>query len=352
MFGNDRFVWIAAALMVLSASALRSAEEWKRLVDLRGEWRFRSGDDVTWAAPAVDDAGWDTIFVPAPWEGEGYAGYDGFAWYRREFALKARSEREALYLCLGRIDDVDAVYLNGHYLGFHGEFPPFAESAWFAERRYRIPVEWLAADGRNVIAVRVYDEGGEGGLVAGAPGVYQAVDYLYPDVDLSRGWRLARGDDDDWSRTGAVDGPWKPVVVPAYWETQGLPGYDGVAWYRLEFDLPGSMSLDDQVLLLGRIDDMDDVYLNGERVGRTGRDHRHSWWGEGWGGDESWLRPRVYPLPDGLLVHGRNVLAVRVVDTGWHGGIYDGPVGLVTRDRWREYRGQAGRKDRMDMGWR
>ena len=42
---------------------------------------------------------------------------------------------------------------------------------------------------------------------------------------------------------------------------------------------------------------------------------------------------RAYPIPDGLLrFEGENVLAVRVYDGLYDGGIFEGPVGITYRD--------------------
>jgi hypothetical protein len=37
-------------------------------VDLAGQtWKFRTGDDVAWAAPGFDDASWQNRVVPDDW---------------------------------------------------------------------------------------------------------------------------------------------------------------------------------------------------------------------------------------------------------------------------------------------
>ena len=58
----------------------------EKFVDLRGMWKFSIGDKATWKDVYFDDSRWDEIFVPSPWEEEGFEGYDGFAWYRIEFS--------------------------------------------------------------------------------------------------------------------------------------------------------------------------------------------------------------------------------------------------------------------------
>jgi sialate O-acetylesterase len=57
---------------------------------------------------------------------------------------------------------------------------------------------------------------------------------------------------------------------------------------------------------------------------------------------DNWMQLRAYVIPSDILIPGQeNVLAVRVEDVYMHGGIYDGPIGLVTRDkylRWKKQR--------------
>jgi hypothetical protein len=81
-------------------------------IPLREAWRFHVGDDVRFAAPEFDDAAWETIPVPSPWEHSGHAAYDGFAWYRSHLRLPIPSPERSggvvtfpAILELGRIDE-------------------------------------------------------------------------------------------------------------------------------------------------------------------------------------------------------------------------------------------------------
>ena len=83
--------------------------EWKRILDLRGHWKFEIGDNMEWAKPDYNDKDWESIFVPNEWEDEGFPGYDGFAWYRITFSAEDLMGHDILYLRLGYIDDCDEV---------------------------------------------------------------------------------------------------------------------------------------------------------------------------------------------------------------------------------------------------
>ena len=100
-----RFVHILAlvlpALQLFGMLTSVQAQDWERVTDLRGQWKFMLGDDAAWSEARFDDAGWGRIFVPSSWEDEGYPGYDGFAWFRTTFTVPAGMNFQPLYLRLG-----------------------------------------------------------------------------------------------------------------------------------------------------------------------------------------------------------------------------------------------------------
>lgn len=346
-----------AALTLMTATSAVS-QDWKMLFGLRGDWKFELGDDIRWAEKNFNDSKWETIFAPAHWEDEGFPGYDGYAWYRKHFHASDDWRDKALYVRLGRIDDVDEVYVNGKLVGATGTFPPEYHTAYNQSRDYPLPISYLNIPGDNVIAVRVYDDQIEGGMVEGRLGVYEDRNALLPDIPLAGEWRFRTGDDPSWKEREVVgdesggtreasmrgkkggSNTWVPIHVPGNWERQGFgiagssdfEGYDGYAWYRLLFYVPKEFADKRMVLLLGMIDDFDETYLNGKLVGKTGRmgtDVRNT---------DDWQKLRAYTLLPGQLLAGeQNVIAVRVFD-GWRGGgIYSGPIGIVTRDKFLKW---------------
>ena len=226
---------ILILLVPLAGAALRAVEVGERLVDLRGEWRFEIGDRSEWADPEFDDSRWGTIFAPANWEGEGFAGYDGYAWYRRTVTVPALSD-PTVVLDIGVIDDVDQVYVNGTRIGSSGTFPPFLQTAYNVHRRYLLPTELLRDDAPNVIAVRIYDSHLEGGIISGRLGLYRYQPEIPLVQDLSGLWRFHTGDELAWADPETRDSRWQRLIVPASWEIQGLV-IDGHGWYRHHFRL-------------------------------------------------------------------------------------------------------------------
>src|SRR5205807_5421329 len=101
-----------------------------------GPWKFRTGDDPTYARREYDEEAWETIPVPGDWETTGHPGYDGFAWYRTRFVLPAAPTTGAVFLELGKVDDTDETFLNGVKVGQTGELPPHYRGEWQAYRRY------------------------------------------------------------------------------------------------------------------------------------------------------------------------------------------------------------------------
>lgn len=323
-------------LLAISLGLSCRAEDMRKYVSLSGYWKFSIGDDLSWASPSYNDSDWDQIATSNKWEDQGYNDYNGYAWYRKTFRIDNIPNNTVLYLVLGRIDDVDEVYLNGKLLGKSGHMPPEYVSAYDRSRKYVIPAGYLLKDAENVIAVRVYDSYQEGGMVSGSTGIYFDADVELLDVNLNGRWKFHTGDDKEWREPGFKDDNWKRVHVPSYWENQGYDDYDGYAWYRVNFRLPKNLSQDDLYLVLGKIDDIDDVYLNGKYVGSV-YDLRKDGEYRRWGGEYN--ARRIYHIKDGLLNRdGINTLAVRVYDEQQVGGIYQGPVGIMSEPNMKKYR--------------
>jgi sialate O-acetylesterase len=311
------------------------AEDLRKIASLSGSWKFSIGDDNEWANPSFDDSDWDQISVPGQWENQGYNDYNGYAWYRKSFTIKEVPANSQIYLLLGRIDDVDEVYLNGVKVGKCGKFPPTYVTAYDRERKYIIPAESLKENTQNIISVKVYDSYGEGGIIDGRVGMFIDTDNDLLDLNLSGKWKFHTGNDRNWRTPGMNDEDWKTINVPSVWENEGYEDYDGYAWYRLEFKIPAGFNTSDLYLSLGKIDDIDDVYLNGELIGDV-YDLRRNYFSRGSGWEYS--VPRIYKIKEGLLNKtGINTIAVKVYDGQGLGGIYEGPIGIMSANNSRRY---------------
>lgn len=110
-----------------------------------------------------------------------------------------------------------------------------------------------------------------------------------------------------WPAAEFDDSKWNSMKVPLLWENQ-KPSItiDGVIWLRKEVMIDEADAGKVAVLKLAMIDDNDVTYVNGIQVG----------------GIRGYNLPRVYNVNAGILKAGRNIIAVRVEDTGGGGGIY------------------------------
>jgi sialate O-acetylesterase len=309
------------ALFIIPASL--KASEWSCVVNMSGSWSFSVGDDPAWANPKTDVSDWDKIFVPGAWE-ENYEGYNGYAWYRKNFDMRSYPENGTLTLLLGRIDDVDETYINGVKVGQTGGFFPNYHTAWDVDRKYNIPEGLLKPTG-NVIAVRVFDEGNPGGIVSGDDiGIFYDNDNSLLSLDLSGKWKFSIYREPDVMDKDFDDAKWSSVDVPSSWESQGFKDHDGYGWYRKVFTIPQNIMKEDLYLSLGKIDDMDKVYFNGKLIGRTEDLDAYNRFTR----SDAWRMYRIYRIPNHLL-EAKNVIVVEVYDYQQRGGIYEGPIGLL-----------------------
>ena len=117
---------------------------------------------------------------------------------------------------------------------------------------------------------------------------------------------LGSAKDASWNHPALDTGDWKTMTIPTLWEDAGLPALNGVVWFRTTFELPENIANVSAELRLGMVDDVDTTWINGVKLGTT----------------VGYNVIRNYAVPAGLLKPGRNVIAVRVLDTGGGGGIW------------------------------
>ncbi len=148
-------------------------------------------------------------------------------------------------------------------------------------------------------------------------------------VPIAGPWRFRTGDDPGYAARDFDEEAWETIPVPGPWTEVARPEYTGYAWYRVRFSLPQAPPPPDPgrmggqavgrivVLELGKIDDADETFVNGVKVGQTGAfppAHRGAR-----------LSYRRYALPgEALNWGGENVLAVRVYGGDGGGGLWSG----------------------------
>lgn len=166
---------VALALLALMSSACGpavplSGDATTETVALAGSWKFQPGDDRRWAEAQFDDSDWPEIRVPGGWNRQGQAKQE-IAWYRLTVELEPPLlAAEHLGLRLFRVESSYQVYAGGELLGGVGELPPEPRMEYDRHRVYAIPSQAIAADGRLVVALRVWRSPAQaGGMVWNAP---------------------------------------------------------------------------------------------------------------------------------------------------------------------------------------
>lgn len=293
-------------------------------IRLEGKWMFRVGDRMEWASPKYDDSDWDQIKVPSNWENQGFQGYDGYAWYRLSVYIPKGFENRELYLNLGYIDDVDETFINGTKVGKSGSFPPHHNTAYNAKRKYRVSGEVLNFGEENLIAVRVYDSKLSGGLLSGKFSLEASARIASFDIELTGEWMFNKGKKINEAAA-------KPILVPGMWENQGYFKYDGYAVYHRKVFISQDLAENQLILVAGKIDDVDQLFVNGTFVAGTGKYHNRD-------GHSLYREIRNYFIPKEVIKPGQeNLIEIRVCDDRWDGGIVEGPVGIISQEKFIEY---------------
>jgi len=138
----------------------------------------------------------------------------------------------------------------------------------------------------------------------GAPEYGNYVMHWYDEYDI--------GLKGNWAAPELDDSGWKSVDIPGGFAELGVPGTPALAWFRKEIVLPDPLPAGRALLFLGSIERMDTVYISGTFAGAS-----------------AWVEnPRVYPLGDGVLKPGRNVIVIRVLKTKPDGGFLGKPEEL------------------------
>lgn len=153
-------------------------------LSLEGEWQFaidpeNVGEKQGFFRPDYDTTGWRTIGAPGKWERQGitqenrtmpreWMPYGGYAWYRRWIDVPEEWSAYDLEINLGRVDDREECYFNGTKIG--------ESKGLDQENRFLIRRHMVRYGKPNLVAVRVLDRGGEGGIVNGPL-------YLKPRLD-------------------------------------------------------------------------------------------------------------------------------------------------------------------------
>lgn len=126
------------------------------------------GDRERWAGSAAEgnSAAWGTMTLPRVWE-DVLGPCDGRIWFRRTVTLPASADGKAGTLSLPAVDDADISYVNGVEVG---------RTSGYDRRRIYAVEAGILHGGENIIAVRVDDNGGNGGIWGDAGSLWLEAD--------------------------------------------------------------------------------------------------------------------------------------------------------------------------------
>lgn len=144
---------------------------------------------------------------------------------------------------------------------------------------------------------------------------------------------------EEWQFAASVERPsansplWKPVKIGQDLSTQKLlwGGYNHVfagkytGWYRLQFDKKLTKnSTQSFAFLFGKVQETDQVWLNGVYLGRYGIiDNKEQWH------VSDLYQQRLYKIPDNLLKEKNNILYMQIQAVRTAGGIVSDPIGIA-----------------------
>ncbi|WP_217424808.1 glycoside hydrolase family 97 catalytic domain-containing protein [Virgibacillus ihumii] len=202
------------------------------------------------------------------------------------------------------------------------EVPLFINEELVKRKRIEVPAQ---AGGGSKDVTFTYSTSDNIGVYKVAIGNLESKLAALPKIELAGGWLFHKGDNLDWKAPGYDDSGWQKVNLPASWEEHSNYTENNVyGWYRKEIFIPEEWKGHSLKVTLGKIDDMDATYFNGQKIGQSGKFPT----GDGWDGAKTaWNQMREYTIPADTIKYGQNnVISIRVFDGTGGGGIYSGPI--------------------------
>lgn len=119
----------------------------------------KAGETKNWNQSSFNDSNWPAMELPELWEDKALGDLDGIVWFRKTITISKDDAGKEAILQLAMIDDMDETFVNGVQVG--------STKAYNEKRFYKVGADLFKA-GENIIAIRVTDTGGGGGVYGDA----------------------------------------------------------------------------------------------------------------------------------------------------------------------------------------
>jgi len=199
---SEGYTWDRELVRLMAQPGERLPDTWKFAFDPE-----KRGEELGWAAADFDDSAWEPTAINGPWEqqaaGKRYreemgTEYDGLAWYRNRFELVPSDEPRRVSLVFGAVDEACTVWVNGVKV-LDRPYPYQGNmNSW--QEAFEVDITSAVRPGANVLAVRVEDNSGAGGI-------WKPVWLMVTEAAASNASNLLG---DGTFESGP--GPWKPHV--------------------------------------------------------------------------------------------------------------------------------------------
>ena len=142
-----------------------------QIMPLSNTWKFAvAADDKSaeQAAPNLRDADWADVRsnVGYGWEKQGFEGYVGYGWYRQRVRVPGSAAKQAhVYLLFLGVDEDAEVFIDGRKALVHNHTTVGGLPGATWDRPFAFDAKpFLKPDAANVVAVRVFNRKGMGGV--------------------------------------------------------------------------------------------------------------------------------------------------------------------------------------------
>lgn len=175
---NDELRLVASKLPATSEDVIQQGEARTQALIKAQQGNLPTvAEEQTWASATLNDSEWKTMNMPGDWEWSGLPTLDGVVWFRQDVVIPDGSTSQKMTLYIDSVADNDSTFVNGQLIG---------STKGGKARAYAIP-DGLLKPGRNVVAIRVTDTNGSGGLMGRPEQLKIASDNL--TIPLAGKWK-------------------------------------------------------------------------------------------------------------------------------------------------------------------